>query len=325
LDEVLEFLNKGVEQVAPLDSSDLIDCFISYGKSHSLELSQKITEYFDANATSYWLDNHITPLGIDKQEFVDNRILSAYNFIFIISAQSVKSEICVRELEFAIENNKSIIIIHHESPQGKWDEVRELLKKYKWHYNDENSQESVLSDINQFVHLQKTDKKTHTELLLKAVNWNKKGQHMDDLLYGQERSRFSAWIESRGESTRLKLTATQNTYLTKSLDQQFFTRMINSLSKRLEFITNAKHFDRTIVWIALLNPLSFIPQITRVLDDLIKGESSTGVSVIMFLIFFLINLSLVLVWIKQRNKGMLASTLLSIVCIISIIMIVLLQ
>jgi uncharacterized protein with PQ loop repeat len=143
-------------------------------------------------------------------------------------------------------------------------------------------------------------------------------------LYGQDRIKFTNWHDFNPNECII-LNQVQRDYLQESLDQHFFTRIINKSAQNIEFITEHKSFDRAVSLVALLNPLSFLPQLISVVNDSMSGNSSNGVSLAMFIIFFLINLSLLLVWIKQRNKNMVASTILSMLLILSIVLIVTLQ
>ena len=164
----------------------------------------------------------------------------------------------------------------------------------------------------------------YAELLNKSVLWFKNGKNEDRLLYGQDRIKFTKWHEHNTEKCII-LNEIQKDYLQNSLNQYFYTRLINKTAQNIEFITEHKNFESTVSLIALINPLSFIPQLIPVINDSLNGVKSNGVSILMWVIFLVINFSLVLLWIKQRNKNMIASTALSIMIITVILILLLLQ
>lgn len=326
LDEVIDFLNKSGDSVDYEESSSFayMDCFISYGRTMSSDLSKDVVTFLNEGSFSYWIDDNQTALGPEKLEFINNKIRLSGNFIFIITPQSVKSEICVRELEFAVQHHKSIIVIHHIPPKGDWNKVRLILKDYKWYYFDENGMDMVLKNIEPELRDKNQHKMLYAELLYRSVNWHQNGMSDDDLLYGNDRIKFTNWHDHNPDECII-LNNVQREYLQTSLNQHFFTRLINKSALKIEFITEHKNFERVVSIVALLNPLSFLPQLLSVINDAVNGKNSNGVSIIMFVIFFLINLSLLLVWTKQRNKSMVTSTILSMLLILSIVTIVLFQ
>ena len=326
LDEVIEFLNQGSDSksIDETNSQKYMDCFISYGRTMSKSLSKDLVTHFKNHSFDYWIDDNLSALGPEKIEFINGQIRSAGNFIFIISPQSVKSEICLRELEFAVENNKTILVIHHIPPQGDWEKARLILKDYKWYYFDKNAIDQILNELNTEITKNKERKLLYSELLIKSVTWFKNGKHEDDLLYGQDRIKYSKWTTLQHEG-KIILNELQNDYLQESLNQFFFTRLINKSAQKIEFITENKSFEPAVSLIALLNPLAIIPQLISVLNDSMSGLKSSGVSALTFVIFLLINISLLLVWIKQRNKNMVASTVLSILLITAIVILLILQ
>ena len=326
LDEVISFLNQHVESenYDEIDNEEYTDCFISYGKSMSNSLSSNLISHFEKNSFTYWIDDKLSSLGPEKIEYINSKIRSTGNFIFIISPQSVKSEICLRELEFAVKNHKSIIVIHHIAPSGDWEKARLILKDLKWYYFDDNALNNILNELNEKFNNNKENKILHAYLLNKSINWLRNEKDEDNLLYGKERIDFSKWL-SKEQEYGFILNELEKEFIQESLNQFFFTRLINKLAQKIEFITEHHRFESVISFISFLNPIAILPQLIAVLNDSINGNKSNGVSSLTFLIFLLINISLFLVWIKQRNKFMVAQTFLSILLIKGILISLLLQ
>ena len=85
------------------------DIFISYGRKESKAFATKLHNKLIEKNSEVWFDQNDIPLGIDFQDQIDDGIIKADNFVFIIAPHSLKSEYCLRELVLALKYNKRII------------------------------------------------------------------------------------------------------------------------------------------------------------------------------------------------------------------------
>lgn len=97
--------------------------------------------------------------------------------------------------------------------------------------------------------------------------------------------------------------------------------LMNWIFAQLAFVLEWKHFNTTTGIISLINPLAIAPQLYQV----IAADSVAGVSWLMYVIFFLIQLVFCLVGIKAKNFGMMMSMLVSMLESLAIIIIVLIR
>ena len=64
LDEVIDFLNKSGDSVDYEESSSFayLDCFISYGRTMSTDLSKQVVTFLNKGSFSYWIDDNQSAL-----------------------------------------------------------------------------------------------------------------------------------------------------------------------------------------------------------------------------------------------------------------------
>ena len=86
---------------------------------------------FPPDKDSIWVDWEGIPLSADWMAEITKGIESANAFIFVISPDSVKSEVCQREIEIAVASNKRFIPILYKEP-GKDAKLHEKISSHNW-------------------------------------------------------------------------------------------------------------------------------------------------------------------------------------------------
>ena len=84
--------------------------FISYSR-RDLDFAQKIVDALAANNLDPWIDWKSIPKGEKWLEEIYRGIEGADAFLFLISPDSVASEMCNKEITHAIKNGKRILPI----------------------------------------------------------------------------------------------------------------------------------------------------------------------------------------------------------------------
>ena len=100
----------------------MADVFISYSRK-DIEFAQRIHQELEARDREPWVDWQDIP---PKAEWVDEvyaGIQAADTFLFIISPDSVVSEICTLEIEHAIQHNKRLYLLYGMT----WKMIRCIL------------------------------------------------------------------------------------------------------------------------------------------------------------------------------------------------------
>lgn len=208
-----------------LPPSSLQDVFISYGRADSKDFSRRLKDRLTEAGLGVWFDFDDIPLGVDYQNQIDDAIEKADNILFVISPHSVNSPYCTKELELALARNKRIIPLlhvesisyetwqqrHPDAPAEDWALYQEKglhssypnmhpeIGKINWVYfragldDFEASLAGLLATLDRqrgYVH-------QHTELLVKARDWEQHQRQSSYLLTAAELKAAEQWLHQR--------------------------------------------------------------------------------------------------------------------------------
>jgi len=199
------------------------DAFISYGRVDSKAFAIKLNEQLKAIGLNVWIDQQDIPLAMDYQEQINDGIEKTHNFIFIISPHSVNSPYCLKEINLAIQYNKRLIPLLHveqisqatwqqRNPTGTAEEwqkyqtkglhssypnMHPTISKINWVYYRENidNVEESFANLIKTISEHQEYLEQHTELLIKALEWERNQKQTHYLLIGEERQAAEAWLQ----------------------------------------------------------------------------------------------------------------------------------
>jgi hypothetical protein len=142
-----------------------------------------------------WADwDDIPPTAKWLREIYDG-IEATDNFIFVISPDSLGSKPCGMEIEHASKHNKRFIPLLYREP-GKV-EIPEAISVHNWiYFNVENDFEKAFRSLLKAIDTDLDFVKAHTQLLLKAQEWNTFQKDDAYLLSGVELRQANQWLES---------------------------------------------------------------------------------------------------------------------------------
>ncbi len=169
------------------------DVFISYSRRDK-DFVQALDKAFKSKSREVWVDWEDIPLAADWMREIHNGIETADNFLFVISPDSVASEICTQELTYAIDHHKRIVpILRRDVPDYK--ALHKHISSHNWIYFRESddfdrSFESLLTTIDTDLN----HVRSHTRLLSHALEWNEKGQDSSLLLRGNDLLEAENWL-----------------------------------------------------------------------------------------------------------------------------------
>src|SRR5512134_3458088 len=105
--------------------------FVSYSRKDSTA-ARKLIEAFKSIEQDVWVDWESIPPAVDWLEQIFRGIEEADAFIFMISPDSIASEVCKVEVGRAILNNKRIIpiLLRDVNPRDTLEEIRKLNWTY---------------------------------------------------------------------------------------------------------------------------------------------------------------------------------------------------
>lgn len=212
------------------------DAFISYGRADSRALAARLNQRLIDAELEIWFDFDDIPLGVDYQKQINAGIDSADNFIFIIAPHSVNSPYCLLEIELAVQRGKRIIpVLHVEEishqtwqqrhPQGteadwaaykaagkhsSFANMHPEISKINWVYCREGQEdfEAAVQGILAIMARQQDYVRSHTILLLQALEWEQNQKQTQYLLVGEARTQAETWLSRRFKESQPPCNAT---------------------------------------------------------------------------------------------------------------------
>ncbi len=162
-----------------------------------------------------WVDWQAIPLTADWWQEIERGIEGTNTFVFVISPDSVASDICRQEIDHAVKHNKRLVpIVHREGFEAA--KVHPMLSKHNWLFfrqtddfahGFEQLTTAIDTDLDQV--------RTHTRILEKAIEWKKEGRNPSFVLRGEDLVRSQAWLV-QSDQQQPKPTELQREYIRAS-------------------------------------------------------------------------------------------------------------
>jgi hypothetical protein len=194
--------------------------FISYSR-RDLDFAQRIVDALSEQHLDTWVDWKSIPKGEDWEQEIYRGIEQADAFLFLISPDSVKSQMCNKEIAHAIRNNKRILpILLREAKTGEFSErnIRTEIERLNWIFCREGQ-----DDFARAIETARTTIRTdydwvrfHTMLQNKALAWERAGKDGSRLIRGRELKEAEETITRLGGKAEPLLTEIQRLFVMKS-------------------------------------------------------------------------------------------------------------
>lgn len=140
-----------------------------------------------------WVDWQDIPPSTDWLKEIFEAIEQAEIFIFVISRFSIESDICSREIEHAVANNKRIIPVVLDDIDSR--KIAPHLASINWIFCREGDKLSqVFEDLLSAIHVNYEWVKAHTRLQVRALDWDKKDRKPGYLLDGRDLAESEQWL-----------------------------------------------------------------------------------------------------------------------------------
>jgi len=208
----------------------MTDAFVSYSRKDKA-FTRKLVSGLQQSGKSIWIDWENIPLTADWMKEIEAGIEAADNFIFIITPDSVKSEVCLREIQYADKHNKRFVPILHKELEDT-EQNRNLhpsISSHNWiFFRDEDPFEEAERSLISILETDLDYVKAHTRLLTRAVEWDNKGRDNSFLLRGNELQEALVTIE-RGATREPEITRLQEEYISSSQAAERLRRTIRIL------------------------------------------------------------------------------------------------
>jgi photosystem II stability/assembly factor-like uncharacterized protein len=158
--------------------------FISYSR-RDIEFARRITQAFKNQKLDFWIDWEGIPPTVDWWKEIQKGIEEADIFLFLLSPDSAKSNICRKEIGHAIANGKRLIPVVIRDVKA--EEAPPELQPLNWIFL--RGSDVFADGFDKLMTAVKTDYEwvqTHRQLQVKALEWDRSSRENSFLLRGKE-------------------------------------------------------------------------------------------------------------------------------------------
>jgi hypothetical protein len=170
--------------------------FISYSRKDK-EFVRRLDEELKRRDRETWVDWEGIPPGDKWEKTIYGAIEGTHTFIFVLTPDSIASEVCGKEIAHAGANNKRLVPIVHRDVAA--DRVPKSLGELNWIFFRESDDFDGATD--KLISALDTDLKwlhAHTRLLTRAIEWNANGKNNSFVLRGDYLRSAEQWLAQAG-------------------------------------------------------------------------------------------------------------------------------
>src|SRR5262245_3567994 len=190
------------------------EVFISYSRKDK-EFVRRLDEELKRRDREAWVDWEGIPPGDTWEKTIYGAIEATHTFIFVLTPDSVASEVCGREIAHAAANNKRLVPIVHRDVAA--DRVPKSLGELNWIFCRDSDDFNEATD--KLITALDTDLKwvrAHTRLLTRAIEWDANGRNNSFVLRGEDLRAAERWLAEAGAQKDRQPTALQTEYIIAS-------------------------------------------------------------------------------------------------------------
>lgn len=194
------------------------DVFISYSRKDK-PFVEKLVGALKTQERDVWVDWEDIPFAVEWWEEIQAGIEASESAVFVLSPDSLASEVCGLEINYVHKNNKRLIpVVFRKVDRAS---IPEMIASLNWiFFDNEQAFEDAFKQLTETLQTDVQVTRDQTRLLVKAREWEKSGHNNSFLLRGAE----LAELESRLAGANL--TDLQRTYLTRSQKHQRRLEMV---------------------------------------------------------------------------------------------------
>lgn len=180
---------------------DRSDIFISYRRKNII-FAEKLDIAFKNEGYEVWIDSEdIAPASPEYMTDIEKGIEGADIVVPIFSPDYFESDICKKELQYAVDNNKRIIPIIYEKGFDS-SSMPASVRDINWvyfcpHMDKENDFDSAFPKLLQGIRLNHDYARLHTQYLIRAKNWDENERNESYLLIGEEIGKAQVWLATQ--------------------------------------------------------------------------------------------------------------------------------
>lgn len=166
----------------------------------------------------YWECPQPWPIAVDPESAISRAAESCDNYLLVLTPRSLTDALCLQGLLFALSMNKRIVPVLAETvPSDRLPEPLQTLGAI-------DLRTSVLPlgqtaeglQLVQMLHHEAHDYQTHTQLLVKALQWERQRRDPSLLLRGEELAGYQRWLAGANGRSQPQPIQLQTLYVAES-------------------------------------------------------------------------------------------------------------
>ena len=168
------------------------------------------------SAEDIWIDWEGIQPSADWMAEITKGIQGADVFVFVISPNSINSEVCSREIQIAVDNNKKFVPLLYRKPAQE-SSMPEIVKAKQWiDFREQDDFEEAISVLIETIKNDLEWVAEHTRLLTKALEWQAEERNRSYLLRGEDLQKGEDYISLAATGKEPQPTPSQVEYVQAS-------------------------------------------------------------------------------------------------------------
>ncbi|MGK7896127.1 MAG: TIR domain-containing protein [Xenococcus sp. (in: cyanobacteria)] len=211
-----EFISESIKNANNL----MTDVFLSASDQDN-KIKEKIGKVLRRESFTIWTNQTDIKTGNAFKKEIQKGIEGANNFVYLISPDTLKSQYCLQEFDYALTNNKRIIpllvqktnltLIPSQIQDLQFIELTDLENSQNYHRGIDKLLKELKTDANYH--------EKHKILLVKALKWLRQGLNPSILLRGYNLQHFEDWLKLAKKRRDYPPLPIQEEFIAKSLQQ----------------------------------------------------------------------------------------------------------
>ncbi len=187
--------------------------FISYSRRDKAFV-QRLHDALTAREYDVWVDWEDIPPSAEWFSEIQSGIRGADGVIYVITPDSAASEICTKELDTALDQNKRVVpVVHREPGEGR---VPEQAASLNWVFlRDDDDFDAGLATLITALETDLDHVRVHTRLGVQAGRWQSSNNDRSQLLRGSDLTAAEQWLVT-GAGKQPEPTQLQREYILAS-------------------------------------------------------------------------------------------------------------
>ncbi len=179
----------------------MTDLFISYSRKDQ-QFVRKLHAIIEEGGRDAWVDWENIPLTAEWLQEIYEGIEASNAFIYVISPDSVRSEVCSLELAHALAHNKRLIPLLRRELVEDADKyaLDSHVSSHNWIFfrEQDDFDKSVLA-LTEALDTDLDYLRVHTRLLVRAMEWNDKERDASLVLRGRDLVEAVQWLDKSAD------------------------------------------------------------------------------------------------------------------------------